>query len=273
MGPPEVLMRFFREAGFGQAVMLTDFHFDRTLLSAFLEKLHPEMHSFHTLELFVGHDKLGEGIHLTGWTISTKVDCSQRETRMILRRKGCSTNSRRYGTLQPYLHRLIHHSLRPHRSSRLTRRRRPPLWRKPRRLRSCGSSSHRQGWKMSGMSRLPVPQLPSRRGSGSVGTKHMGQAELVRLICQLGTITCLHSQACTILDHLSSICHSISPSTNTTHILLTIRLVRAIHYNIPLTTSTTHLPRVAPLFTIATTILLLSTSSDAALLFPITQHF
>ncbi|MED6176589.1 hypothetical protein PIB30_089679 [Stylosanthes scabra] len=44
MAPPKVLMPYFRDVGFGQAVMLTDFHFDLTLLSAFVESWRPETH-------------------------------------------------------------------------------------------------------------------------------------------------------------------------------------------------------------------------------------
>ncbi|MED6176187.1 hypothetical protein PIB30_085703 [Stylosanthes scabra] len=47
MAPPEVLVPYFRDAGFGQAVMLTDFYFDLTLLLAFVERWRPETHSFH----------------------------------------------------------------------------------------------------------------------------------------------------------------------------------------------------------------------------------
>ncbi|MED6196847.1 hypothetical protein PIB30_051127 [Stylosanthes scabra] len=47
MAPPEVLMPYFWDASFGQAVMLADFHFDLTLLSAFVERWRPETHSFH----------------------------------------------------------------------------------------------------------------------------------------------------------------------------------------------------------------------------------
>ncbi|MED6141626.1 hypothetical protein PIB30_105278 [Stylosanthes scabra] len=47
MAPPKVLMPYFRDNGFGRAMMLTDFHFDLTLLSAFVEWWRSEMHSFH----------------------------------------------------------------------------------------------------------------------------------------------------------------------------------------------------------------------------------
>ncbi|MED6213781.1 hypothetical protein PIB30_096702 [Stylosanthes scabra] len=47
MATPEMLMTYFRDTGFGQAVMLTDFHFDLTLLSAFVERWRPETHNFH----------------------------------------------------------------------------------------------------------------------------------------------------------------------------------------------------------------------------------
>ncbi|MED6211226.1 hypothetical protein PIB30_071740 [Stylosanthes scabra] len=47
MASPEVLMPFFRDAGFGQAMMLTDFFFDNTLISAFVKHLHPKTHVFH----------------------------------------------------------------------------------------------------------------------------------------------------------------------------------------------------------------------------------
>ncbi|MED6111618.1 hypothetical protein PIB30_053864 [Stylosanthes scabra] len=52
MIPPEILMPYFREAGFGHDVMLTDFYFEQTLLSAFLEKWRPEtlMNSFFMME-------------------------------------------------------------------------------------------------------------------------------------------------------------------------------------------------------------------------------
>ncbi|MED6192167.1 hypothetical protein PIB30_007699 [Stylosanthes scabra] len=39
MALPEVLMSYFTEVGFEQAVLLTDFHFDLTLLSAFGERV------------------------------------------------------------------------------------------------------------------------------------------------------------------------------------------------------------------------------------------
>ncbi|MED6187822.1 hypothetical protein PIB30_116749 [Stylosanthes scabra] len=47
MAPPEVLLPFLREAGFGDAMQLKDFVFDNTLISAFIERWRPETHTFH----------------------------------------------------------------------------------------------------------------------------------------------------------------------------------------------------------------------------------
>ncbi|RYR63749.1 hypothetical protein Ahy_A04g021510 [Arachis hypogaea] len=47
MSPPEVLLPFLKEAGFGDAIQLKDFIFDNTLISAFVERWRPETHTFH----------------------------------------------------------------------------------------------------------------------------------------------------------------------------------------------------------------------------------
>ncbi|MED6135844.1 hypothetical protein PIB30_050446 [Stylosanthes scabra] len=46
---PKVLMRFFKDTEFGQALMLTDFHFNLTLHSAFVVRRRLKTHSFHML--------------------------------------------------------------------------------------------------------------------------------------------------------------------------------------------------------------------------------
>ncbi|MED6200325.1 hypothetical protein PIB30_083983 [Stylosanthes scabra] len=47
MVPPEILMPYFQDAGFGQVVMLTSFHFDLALLSASMKRWRPETNNFH----------------------------------------------------------------------------------------------------------------------------------------------------------------------------------------------------------------------------------
>ncbi|MED6224833.1 hypothetical protein PIB30_087918, partial [Stylosanthes scabra] len=71
-----------------------------------------------------------------------------------------------------------------------------------------GSISPLLGWRTSGMSRGPVPQLPmtSHRGSSSVQTRYMGQSELVRLNRRPDAIKS-HIQACSSQHQLSTRCH------------------------------------------------------------------
>ncbi|MED6162197.1 hypothetical protein PIB30_068158, partial [Stylosanthes scabra] len=84
--------------------------------------------------------------------------------------------------------------------------------------------------------------MTSRKGSGTVDTRNKGQAELVFLIRQSNTIRCHPIRACNSPPQLSTRSRIISPSSNTSHILHTIRLVRATLYSLRLSTSTTHRP-------------------------------
>ncbi|QHN92750.1 serine/threonine-protein phosphatase 7 long form homolog [Arachis hypogaea] len=45
--PPDAIVPYRDEAGFGDMVPLKDFTFDNSLISALVERWHPEMHTFH----------------------------------------------------------------------------------------------------------------------------------------------------------------------------------------------------------------------------------
>ncbi|MED6192169.1 hypothetical protein PIB30_007701 [Stylosanthes scabra] len=100
---------------------------------------------------------------------------------------------------------------------------------------------------------------PSPRCSGSVETRNMGQAKLVRLFRQLGSITYHPSRACSTLHHFSTKCHNNSPSVTLFTSFMrsdwSKLLVTAFSsVPAPLTSTTT-----APLFFTSTTAPLLST--------------
>ncbi|QHN83237.1 uncharacterized protein DS421_20g702990 [Arachis hypogaea] len=43
----DVIVPYLRKAGFGDTVRLRDFIFDNSLITAFMERWHPETHTFH----------------------------------------------------------------------------------------------------------------------------------------------------------------------------------------------------------------------------------
>ncbi|RYQ89604.1 hypothetical protein Ahy_B09g096160 isoform B [Arachis hypogaea] len=47
--PPDVIVPYLDEAGFGDTVPLRDFTFDNSLISALVERWRPETHTFHLL--------------------------------------------------------------------------------------------------------------------------------------------------------------------------------------------------------------------------------
>ncbi|QHN79316.1 uncharacterized protein DS421_19g669020 [Arachis hypogaea] len=45
--PPDAILPYLREAGFGDAVPLRDFMFDNAMITAFVERWRPETHTFY----------------------------------------------------------------------------------------------------------------------------------------------------------------------------------------------------------------------------------
>ncbi|QHO51086.1 uncharacterized protein DS421_1g27870 [Arachis hypogaea] len=78
--PPDAIVPYLREAGFGDTVPLRDFTFDNALITAFMERWCPETHMFHlswgevtvTLDVVVGG--VATGCQASGGSIAGGVE-------------------------------------------------------------------------------------------------------------------------------------------------------------------------------------------------------